>query len=106
MALAPVLNALTMGAWALFLGMLAGSYRSDKPPRRRWVLAVVAGLWLVVAGVQLWREPAIEPHWLQYLLLLPLPTAVGLGFAVIAQHFGGPRDTQPPRGPSDEEAER
>ncbi|MFJ4254347.1 hypothetical protein [Microbacterium sp. NPDC090003] len=60
------------------------------------------GAWLVEAGVQLWREPAIEPPWLQYLLLLLLPAAVGLGFAVIAQRFRASPVAPPSQDPSTE----
>ncbi|MFK0403020.1 hypothetical protein ACIQTT_11865 [Microbacterium sp. NPDC090225] len=106
MALASALNALTMGTWALFLGMLVASYRSGAPARRRGALAVVAAVWLIVAGVQLWHEPAIEPLWLQYLLLLLLPAALGLGFALLAQHFRTSPADPPSRDPQIEEGER
>ncbi|MFS0853624.1 hypothetical protein [Microbacterium sp. 179-I 3D4 NHS] len=86
MTFAPILFAVATVAWALFLGMLVASYRSDRPARRRWALAILGPIWLVYAAVQLWREPVIEPLWLQYSLLILLPALVGFGFAVVAEH--------------------
>lgn len=105
MAIAPALHALTMGVWALFLGMLVASYRSGRPARRRWVL-VAAVFWIIFASVQLWREPAIEPLWLQYLLLLLLPAALGVSFALIAQRFRASPVAPPSQDPSTEGGER
>ena len=79
MAWPPVLYAAATAFWALFLGMIAASYRGGTPVRRQWIAAFLVSPWLIFCVIPLWKEPAFEPLWLQYLLLVALPA--GLGFA-------------------------
>jgi hypothetical protein len=100
-----VLYAAPLAMWALFLGMLLTSSQGG-PPRRRRIALILVSIWMTFTAARLWHEPAIEPLWLQYLLLIALPGALGFGLSLLARRFGRTRDAQPPQGPATEERPR
>lgn len=95
MTLATILHAAPSTMWAFVLGALVVSHRDDRRARRRLTATILASIWLTFCAASLWQNPAIEPLWLQYLLLIALPAVVGAGVAWIVGRVRASRSTAP-----------
>lgn len=95
MTVATILHAAPSTMWAFVLGALVVSHREDRRARRRLTATILASIWLTFCAASLWQTPAIDPLWLQYLLLIALPAVVGAGVAWIVGRVRASRSTAP-----------
>ena len=79
-----VLNAVSAASLTFVAGAMAPSLTTARAVSGRTAAAVLVPFWLLFAALQLWNKPAIEPLWLQYLLLVVAPFAVGASAALLA----------------------
>ncbi|MFK3835018.1 hypothetical protein [Microbacterium sp. NPDC087868] len=89
----PALYAIVLAFWMFIAGTLIASRRRGRLDRNRRTIAMLVPMWVMIGALWLWKHPAIEPLWLQYLLLIALPAVVGAGVEWIVGHVRASRST-------------